>query len=355
MLIDYKTRLPRHAEAVGRRRAPTTRSCRSTRSPRRRSSPRSPSPSCAAARCASWAFARARDLLPNVRARRRIGRRSSPSGRRTPRRSARLSPPATPRVDPKDDLKTCRRCDLQTLCRVYEKFNVLEEVEDEEAHEYSNSVLRPRPDSPSPSAHSRRRSEHAARATRTSDRRARAGAAATRSAPTGRCRTGCSRRSPGPLPARNGFCTSTGRTGSSAPRNAASALLRVGADFLERHAEPLLARLAEVGLVLLVQVAKRSSRIARRSGGCSELDRPLAEEVDSARDSVPSNRPGRDGIDLVEVQRDRPRVVHRVACRRRAPARWWTGESMRSFSVKRHGSVSNSSPLCLSAIFTRQQ
>jgi hypothetical protein len=25
-------------------------------------------------------------------------------------------------VDPKDDLKTCRRCDLQTLCRVYEKF-----------------------------------------------------------------------------------------------------------------------------------------------------------------------------------------------------------------------------------------
>jgi ATP-dependent helicase/nuclease subunit B len=25
-------------------------------------------------------------------------------------------------VDPKEDLKTCRRCDLQTLCRVYEKF-----------------------------------------------------------------------------------------------------------------------------------------------------------------------------------------------------------------------------------------
>jgi ATP-dependent helicase/nuclease subunit B len=24
-------------------------------------------------------------------------------------------------VDPKEDLKTCRRCDLQTLCRVYEK------------------------------------------------------------------------------------------------------------------------------------------------------------------------------------------------------------------------------------------
>ena len=36
-------------------------------------------------------------------------------------------------VDPKRDLKTCLRCDLQTLCRVYEKFNVLEEIEDEEA------------------------------------------------------------------------------------------------------------------------------------------------------------------------------------------------------------------------------
>jgi ATP-dependent helicase/nuclease subunit B len=28
-------------------------------------------------------------------------------------------------VDPKDPLKTCRRCDLHTLCRVYEKFSVL--------------------------------------------------------------------------------------------------------------------------------------------------------------------------------------------------------------------------------------
>jgi len=26
------------------------------------------------------------------------------------------------KVDPKDPLKTCRRCELQTLCRVYEKF-----------------------------------------------------------------------------------------------------------------------------------------------------------------------------------------------------------------------------------------
>ena len=38
-------------------------------------------------------------------------------------------------VDPKRDLKTCLRCDLQTLCRVYEKFNVLEEVDDEEGGE----------------------------------------------------------------------------------------------------------------------------------------------------------------------------------------------------------------------------
>jgi RecB family exonuclease len=36
-------------------------------------------------------------------------------------------------VDPKRDLKTCLRCDLQTLCRVYEKFNVLEELDDEDA------------------------------------------------------------------------------------------------------------------------------------------------------------------------------------------------------------------------------
>jgi ATP-dependent helicase/nuclease subunit B len=38
-------------------------------------------------------------------------------------------------VDPKRDLKTCERCDLQTLCRVYEKFNVLEEPDDEDANE----------------------------------------------------------------------------------------------------------------------------------------------------------------------------------------------------------------------------
>src|SRR5687767_4103408 len=31
------------------------------------------------------------------------------------------------RVDPKYELKTCRRCDLQTLCRVYEKFSALRE------------------------------------------------------------------------------------------------------------------------------------------------------------------------------------------------------------------------------------
>jgi RecB family exonuclease len=38
-------------------------------------------------------------------------------------------------VDPKRDLKTCLRCDLQTLCRVYEKFNVLEDLDEEEAAE----------------------------------------------------------------------------------------------------------------------------------------------------------------------------------------------------------------------------
>jgi RecB family exonuclease len=29
------------------------------------------------------------------------------------------------RIDPKNDLKTCRQCELQTLCRVYEKFSAL--------------------------------------------------------------------------------------------------------------------------------------------------------------------------------------------------------------------------------------
>ena len=33
------------------------------------------------------------------------------------------------RVDPKNGLATCRLCDLQTLCRVYEKLNVLQEEE----------------------------------------------------------------------------------------------------------------------------------------------------------------------------------------------------------------------------------
>lgn len=35
------------------------------------------------------------------------------------------------RVDPKKGLQTCRQCDLQTLCRIYERVNVLEADEDE--------------------------------------------------------------------------------------------------------------------------------------------------------------------------------------------------------------------------------
>jgi hypothetical protein len=31
------------------------------------------------------------------------------------------------RVDPKKHLETCRKCDLQPLCRVYERVNALEE------------------------------------------------------------------------------------------------------------------------------------------------------------------------------------------------------------------------------------
>jgi hypothetical protein len=34
------------------------------------------------------------------------------------------------RVDPKKDLTTCRFCALQTLCRVYEKINVLAETDE---------------------------------------------------------------------------------------------------------------------------------------------------------------------------------------------------------------------------------
>ena len=35
------------------------------------------------------------------------------------------------RVDPKKGLQTCRHCDLQTLCRIYERVNVLEGGDDE--------------------------------------------------------------------------------------------------------------------------------------------------------------------------------------------------------------------------------
>jgi len=35
------------------------------------------------------------------------------------------------RVDPKYELKTCRRCDLQTLCRVYEKLSGLRTEEND--------------------------------------------------------------------------------------------------------------------------------------------------------------------------------------------------------------------------------
>jgi len=35
-------------------------------------------------------------------------------------------------VDPKKDLITCRYCGLETLCRVYQKINVLAEEEFEE-------------------------------------------------------------------------------------------------------------------------------------------------------------------------------------------------------------------------------
>jgi hypothetical protein len=48
------------------------------------------------------------------------------------------------RVDPKDALKTCRLCDLQTLCRVYESFRRC--AAKRAAGEPKRQLLRTRPD-----------------------------------------------------------------------------------------------------------------------------------------------------------------------------------------------------------------
>ena len=76
-------------------------------------------------------FGRARELVPNVRAAKNWSALLAEWKKEAESLGAAFAAGAAA-VDPKRDLKTCLRCDLQTLCRVYEKFNVLEEDDDEE-------------------------------------------------------------------------------------------------------------------------------------------------------------------------------------------------------------------------------
>jgi probable DNA repair protein len=77
---------------------------------------------------------KAKDLVPNVRAAKNWPALLSDWKVETEALGAAFAA-GEAAVDPKRELKTCERCDLQTLCRVYEKFNVLEEIEDEELPE----------------------------------------------------------------------------------------------------------------------------------------------------------------------------------------------------------------------------
>ena len=79
-------------------------------------------------------LARAKDLVPNVRPAKHWPSLLAEWKKETEALGAAFAAGAAA-VDPKRELKTCQRCDLQTLCRVYEKFNVLEELEDEESGE----------------------------------------------------------------------------------------------------------------------------------------------------------------------------------------------------------------------------
>jgi len=79
-------------------------------------------------------FGRTRELIPNVRAAKNWPALLAEWKKETEALASGFAA-GEAAVDPKRDLKTCLRCDLQTLCRVYEKFNVLEEVEEEEGSE----------------------------------------------------------------------------------------------------------------------------------------------------------------------------------------------------------------------------
>jgi probable DNA repair protein len=67
-------------------------------------------------------YARAERLLPNVRLYRQWDRLVAEWKSETDA-LGRAFVAGDAHVDPKEDLKTCRLCDLQTLCRVYEKFS----------------------------------------------------------------------------------------------------------------------------------------------------------------------------------------------------------------------------------------
>jgi probable DNA repair protein len=79
-------------------------------------------------------FGKTKDLVPNVRAAKNWPALLAHWKTETEALGAAFAA-GEAAVDPKRELKTCERCDLQTLCRVYEKFNVLEEIEDEELPE----------------------------------------------------------------------------------------------------------------------------------------------------------------------------------------------------------------------------
>ena len=79
-------------------------------------------------------FARTKDLVPNVRAAKNWPALLAGWKEEAQSLGGAFAAGAAA-VDPKRDLKTCERCDLQTLCRVYEKFNVLEEPDEDEGFE----------------------------------------------------------------------------------------------------------------------------------------------------------------------------------------------------------------------------
>jgi hypothetical protein len=77
-------------------------------------------------------FSRTRDLVPNVRPAKNWPALLAQWKQEAESLGAAFAA-GEAAVDPKRDLKTCLRCDLQTLCRVYEKLNVLQEIDEEEA------------------------------------------------------------------------------------------------------------------------------------------------------------------------------------------------------------------------------